>query len=758
MSKNYRFLGKPIPRKDATEIVTGRAKFFNDIRMPNMLFGRILRSPYPHANIKSIDTSRAKELQGVEAILTYKEVPQWRSGLPAHLPVLDSKVRFVGDAVALVAAETEEIADKALASIDVEYELLPAVFDVEDAIRPDAPQLWTQFPGNVLPQGCPWFGNPALQEIATGDIEKGFREADVVAEGTYAYEGIPNPLPPEPPGIIADWETEDTLKVWFSTQAPSLDRLIMYHAMGRKFNVKAFGTACGGSYGSKTNSQPIFLQAAALAKAAGKTVKLVYTKKEHLATYTVRLGSRISGKVGMKKDGTVTAISGEWLINTGYYSQMTQGQVAVGCGEAQLAVRCSNWHLKPKVVCTNRTASGSVRGFGGQELKCALLPLLSLAMEQIDIDPLEFFKKNFIKPDDRFCWRDSNWYQCRSVDYTRAMEEGAEAFRWQEKWKGWLKASFINGTKRRGVGVGVHGNADTGEDVSEGYVRLDPDGTVMIYSSLNEPGTGQRSNICKFVAEVLQIPIERLFITPPDTSINAYEFGPAGSRGTYAFGSAYIAAAEDARRKLLELSAPTLNATPEDLETADGFVFVKNKPHERIPWRRGIGVSRTVLGYGRFEPDFTMPNFMMTFVEVEVDTENGKVELVNVVNATDIGQIIDPQGLQNQLNGCLGSAGIDSALIEETVLDQKRGYLLNTNMIDYKWRTFAELPNIQNVVLETPFPSHRFGAIGVGEITTAPGPSAILMAVSNAIGVRLYSYPITPDKVLLALGREKGKG
>jgi len=169
-----------------------------------------------------------------------------------------------------------------------------------------------------------------------------------------------------------------------------------------------------------------------------------------------------------------------------------------------------------------------------------------------------------------------------------------------------------------------------------------------------------------------------------------------------------------------------------------------------------LGVTRTVLGYGRFEPDFTMPNFMMTFVEVEVDIENGKVDLIKVVNTTDVGQIIDPPGLENQLNGCLGSAGIDSALIEETILDPRRGYLLNSNMIDYKWRTFSELPEMRNVMLETPFPSHRFGAIGVGEVATAPGPSAVLMAVSNAIGVRLYSYPITPDKVLKALGRIKG--
>jgi xanthine dehydrogenase molybdenum-binding subunit len=332
------------------------------------------------------------------------------------------------------------------------------------------------------------------------------------------------------------------------------------------------------------------------------------------------------------------------------------------------------------------------------------------------------------------------------------MEKGAERFGWKEKWKGWLKPIAVDGTKRRGVGVGVHGNADIGEDASEAYVRLHPDGTAMLYSCVTEHGTGQRSNFVKMVAEVLQIPMERISVTPSDSMINPYEFGPAGSRGTYAIGSAVIAAAEDAKKKLLEIIAPKLEIKPSDLDTADGFIFVKGNPEKRLPWR-AMGVDRTCLGFGRFEPDYTLTNCMMTFVEVEVDTETGNVTLVRVVNATDVGQIIDPHGLEGQLNGCLGSAGIDSALFEETILDRSTGHMLNANLIDYKWRTFSQLPVIDNVALETPFASHRFHAVGVGEIATSPGPSAVLMAVSNAIGTWLHEYPVTPERVLKALGK-----
>jgi len=749
---DYRFIGKSTPRKDALDIVTGRTKFINDLTIPNMLYGKVLRSPLPHALIKSIDTTEALRLPGVKAVLTYQNAPEWMAGFPLHVRILDNKVRYVGDEVALVAAETEDIGEEALGLIKVEYEPLPAVYDVEEAMQPDAPQLYEQFPGNLLPRERRMFGPQTLQEVVFGDVDQGFAEADFIIEGTCAYENIPNPLPPEPPGVIASWEGTDNLTVWSASQGPHMFKVTLQRRMGAT-NMQSIGSPVGASYGSKYMSWQYVLPASALAKAAGRPVKLCYGKTEHLAAFTVRLGSRIHGKVGMKKDGTVTALSGDWLLNTGAFSEITQGMVAVGCGEAQLMIRCPNWDLKPKMACTNRTASGQVRGFGGQELKCALTPILTMGLEKAGIDPVDFFKKNYVKPGEGYYWRDGNWWVCNGIDYTAAMEKGAETFGWQEKWQGWLKPTSVKGAKRRGVGVGVHGNADVGEDISEAFVRLDSNGTATIYSGLAEHGTGQRSNICKMVAEILQLPLERVSVTPADSRVNPFEIGPVGSRGTYAIGSAVIAAAEDAKKQLFELMAAKLNVKPEDLKTEDGTVFVKGQTGTRLPWIKGMGYDRTLMGHGRFEPDFTLPNFMMIFTEVEVDTETGKVDLIRVVGATDVGQVIDPPSLTNQLNGCLGSAGIDSALFEETVFDTRLGRIMNPNMIDYKWRTFAELPEMEHVIHETPFPSHRFHAIGVGEITPSPGPSAVLMAVSNAIGVRMADYPLTPDKVLSALGK-----
>lgn len=757
MAGKYRFIGKVTPRKDAVEILTGRAKFLNDIKLPDMLYGKVLRSPHPHALIKKINKAKAEKLGGVRAVLTWEDVPDWKGGTPRCKRVLDQKVRFVGDAVALVAATSEEIADEALRLIDVQYEVLPHVFDMEEALKPGAPQLYEEFPGNVVTPGVPFFGPKSLKEVVMGDVDRGFAEADVITEGTYSYENIPNPLPPEAPGAIALWEEPNKVTLWVSNQASYMDKVTLFHVFNREVEVRSIGGPCGGSYGSKFMSWQVQSHAVLLSRATGKPVKVCMTKEEHLAAFTLRPGSRMSAKVGMKKDGTVTAVSGRWLIDTGYYSMTTQSQVAVGCGEVQIMVRCANWNLKPTIVCTNRNASGIVRGFGGQELKCILIPLLSLAMEKLGIDPFDFLKKNYVKPGDGYFWRDGIWYTYRGVDYSEAMDKGAERFGWKEKWKGWLKPSSLNGTKRRGVGVGVHGNADIGEDASEAYVRLHPDGKAMITSCVTEHGTGQRSNFVKMVAEVLQVPLENVSLSPADSLITPYEFGPAGSRGTYAIGSAIIAAAEDARRKLFELVAPRLEAAPDDLDTEDGVIFVKSNPQKRLPWK-AMGIDRTCTGYGRFDPDYTLSNCMMSFVEVEVDTETGKVTLVRVVNATNAGQVIDPQGIEGQLNGCLGSAGIDSALFEETVIDPSTGHTLNANMIDYKWRTFSELPVIDNVVLETPFASHRFHAVGIGEVATSPGPSAILMAASNAVGLWLHEYPVTPERVLKALGKVAPRG
>jgi xanthine dehydrogenase molybdenum-binding subunit len=753
MGGNYRYIGKVLPRRDAVNIVTGTAMFLDDLRFQNLLHGKVLRSPYAHAIIKRIDKAKAEALPGVKAVLTWEDIPDWKGGTPRNVRVLDQKVRYVGDAVALVAADTPEIAEAALSLIEVDYEVQPAVLDIDSALKPGAPLVHEDCPGNIIPGGTIIFGPECLKGVVKGDVEKGFEAADVIAEGEFGYENIPSALPPESVGAVAQWEEPNKVTVWSTSQAPYMDKVTLFHVFNRQVEIRSIGNHVGASFGTKIMCWQVQSYATLLSRATGRPVKVMFTKEEHMACFTLRVGSRMHARVGMKNDGTLTAIQGAWYVDTGYYSFTTQAEVAVGSGELMIMAQCPNWDLKNIVVATNRNASGSMRGFGGQELKCAFIPLLSLAMEKASLDPFEVLKKNYVKPGGGYFWRDGQWYDYRGIDFSKAMDQGAEKFGWKEKWKGWLTPTAVSATMRTGIGVGVHGNADIGEDTAEAYVQLDYNGTATIFLCTAEHGTGQTSNYAKMAAEVLQIPPDRISMSPADTLVTPFEFGPVGSRGTYAIGSAVINAAEDAKKKLFEFVAPKLGADPNELETADGVIFVKGAPERRLKWRT-LGNDRTILGYGRFEPDFTLCNCMMSFVEVAVDTETGKVSLLRVVLATDVGQIMDPLGLEGQLNGCLGSAGIDSAIFEETILNPASGHILNANLIDYKWRTFAELPPIDQVVLETPIPSHRFHSVGVGEIATSPGPSAVLMAASNAIGTWLTEYPVTPQRVLAALGKK----
>ena len=749
MTEGYRYIGKTTPRKDALDIVTGRAQYIDDIKPGRMLIGKALRSPYPHAEITEIDTTEAEAMAGVKAVLTYKNVPPWKTGMPRHWKVLDRKVRFVGDAVALVAAEDEEIARRALKKIKVTYQKLPAVYDPDEALKPDAPQVHAEFPNNLVGD-FPAFGPNTIHAVQKGDVERGFAEADFIEEGTYGYENIANPLPIEPPGVIARWEDEKKLTVWSGTQSASWHRWIMQSKMGYP-DIRAITTPCGGSFGSKNYNPHALFYAAALARETGRAVKYYYTKDEHFAAFVLRLGSRFRGKIGMKKDGTITAVAGDWLVDTGASSDMAQAQIAVGCGEAQLVLRCENWDLNTKLICTHRCPSGVIRGFGGQELESAFAPILAELLSKAELDPVEFFKKNYVKPGEKYVWREGGDWVCRGKDYTRSMDEGARAFGWKDKWKGWLVPTAVLGPIRTGVGVGIHGNADVGEDDSEAYVRLNGDATAHIHANVAESGMGQRSNLCKMVAEVLNVPLENVTMTPPDTLTNPFDFGLVGSRGTYAVGSAVIGAAEDALNKLYEKAAERLKVDSASLKTRDGRIFSEDRPDHPVSWSRILGPMETVTGFGHFHPDYSVPNFLIQFVEANVDTETGAVKITRVVSASDVGQVIDPASLDAQIYGSLGSAGLDTALYEESIIDRKNGHMVNMNMIDYKWRPFNELPEMKNVFLETPFPTHRFRAIGLGEIATSPGPGAVQMAVSNALGQHIKTLPLTPDVILKAV-------
>ena len=284
MGADYKYIGKTVARRDAADIVTGAVQYTDDLKFQNLLCGKVLRSPYAHAVIKGIDKSKAEALPGVKAVLTWEDIPDFRGGTPRNVRVLDKKVRYVGDAVALVAAVTEEIAEEALDLISVEYEVLPAVFDIDSALKPGAPAVYDEYPDNILPGGTIIYGENCLKGVVRGDVDKGFAEADVITEGTFGYENIPNALPPESVGAVAMFEQPNKVTLWGTTQAPYLDKVTLFHVFNRQFEIRTIAPQCGGGFGTKIMCWQVQSYAILLARATARCpVKVMFTKEEHMA-------------------------------------------------------------------------------------------------------------------------------------------------------------------------------------------------------------------------------------------------------------------------------------------------------------------------------------------------------------------------------------------------------------------------------------------------------------------------------------------
>ena len=387
---------------------------------------------------------------------------------------------------------------------------------------------------------------------------------------------------------------------------------------------------------------------------------------------------------------------------------------------------------------------------------------MTRTMRAGDFEPVECFKRNFCKVGDRYFWRDGREWTARSVDYDHVIDKSAAQFRWHERWKGWGVPSWVSedGKKVRGLGCSVIGNADAGENFAEAYVRMVPDFhdsskcSFHLHINTVEIGNGERSSMVKMVAEILNVPIECVSIVPADTLLNPRNEGLGGSRGTLTNGRAACNAALDLKKKMFEAASLLTRQPPEALECAEFGVRPKSKPELWIPFEKCVPDHHTTLtGFGRHSEDFGTPNFFMSYLEVEVDKETGLAKVVDILGATDAGQIIDPGSAEMQCHGGIGAASLDTAFFEENIVDPVTGRNLTYDMINYRWRPFNEFPHFETCILESEWDTHYFKAIGFGEIAGAAAASSALMAISNAIGVEVKDYPATPDVILKALGK-----
>lgn len=763
----FRHLGKNQPRLGARDIVTGRAKYAADLRIPRMLYAKVLRSPHAYAKIVRIDTARAEALKGVKAVVTYKNAPPWKSGMIIpHKKLLDDTVYFVGDAVALIAAESEEIADEARDLIEVEYEVMKPVLSIEEALADDAPELYPE----TNPHNVALYQPFADQGMATtqacfGDIEKGFEEADIINEVTTVLDSAQNPLPAESPGVIAEWNDDDYVTVRGSMSSNGLCRMMNAGCMNLPISkMRVIPAYVGGSFGSKhfSSNGLIIHYAAALSKAIGRPVGLFYEREEHLTCQTTRMNSIGKYKIGMKKDGTVTAVKGEWTGEAGAFNGEHYMIIGVGLISQGVLAKSKNVDIATKIVLTNRQTSGAFRGYGYLENGVHISNAIYQTLEKINLDPVEYFRRNRLKNGDEFL----HAYMCSGIvksagpDAIEMINKGAERFQWDKKWKGFGVPTSVNGSKIRAVGVGFCGQSDTGEQLANENVHLTFDGGVTVSCAATEFGPGTRDVMRKIAAEAMNVDLSMVRVTDSDSMAAPYEWGSTGSRSTFAMGTGVLMACEDAKRQLFARASQLFHCPVEALETKDGMVSIKGHPEATMPWIAAIGFNGSITGVGNFSGAYNVLVQQIQFIEMELDKETGKIEVLEQLCATDCGQIVNPDALKGQLDGYF--PGIDMAIREETIWD-KDGRIVNPNMIDYKARTFNDMPKHESIILESMADDEYaetkppFNAFGAGEPSLAPGIPALTLAIYNATGIWFTKYPITPKAIVDALKAKEGR-
>lgn len=764
MYKDMSVVGKGIPLREGHPKVTGMERFAPDHGMVGALWMKILRSPHPHARIKSIDVTKAKALPGVSAVLTHEDVPEKEIRcliFNFRGRILDDRVRFVGDEVVAVAAETEKAAEEALDLIQVDYEKLPAVFDIEEALKPDAPDVRGIGTNRVHTPPDPGTFQ-SLQEW--GDIKRGFKEADAVIQCEVRTQSIYGSS--FPPACIAEWNG-DKLTIMMSHQCPYDRRSVISDTLGiSEDKVRIIAPLTAGTFGMLNSAHRFWYLAAFLSRKAGKPVIYKMTLEE-FGVYKRRESDILRLKMGGKKDGTLTALGYEQLHDNGGY-----GWKSTSYGTLHDMFPHSNVRYIASGVNTNKISSGCIRGVGDVPQAMAINQAVDMLAEKLELNPITFWKKNHTRAGDpRRCDSTPEDLTLSSEAFDELIDKGAKAIAWEKKWQGWGKSYEAAGAKKRGVGMAValHVSGIPALPASA-LVEINHDGTAQISIGSMELGTGCKTTFAQICAEVLGLKVEDVYVVKVvDTETVPYMCMTGASTSLHLGGAVVKIAAADAKRQLLELactaswSPDSLKSgikSPEDLDIGGSFVYVKADPSRRVAVKEIVGPISAPIIIGRAarhdipESGPTAYQTLVGFADVEVDTEIGKVRVLKIVAGHDSGRIINPEVCENQVyGGVMQSFGY--GLMEEVVFDPATGKPLNPVLSDYWWPTSMDAPQMEVIFSENIDPVGPLGAKGIGEGAAICPHAAIASAVHNAIGVRINELPITPDKVLKGLGRIK---
>ena len=768
-------VGKRIPKRDAIDKVTGRANYIQDLKVPGMLYGKILRSKYPHARIVRIDTSKAKKLLGVRAVITAEDVPQIRYGFMKDQPVLKSgKVRSYRDEVAAVAAIAPEIAEEALDLITVEYEALPGVFDPLEAMKEDAPLVHEENKSNLLK--LPW-------KLVAGDVEEARKSSAFVAEDEFEVTWVTHCcLGTE--GILADFDLRNNLTVHRNTQIPSLahrDFKDALKVMGLPDSkVRIIKPTIGGGFGSKLDTYGFEYIAILLAYVTRKPVKIVKTREEEFRYTSTRQPAVMKIAQGCDKEGKLTFRDISMILDNGAYTSWGATTPSVMMMPISSLYKVPNVRYEAKCVYTNNTWSQAMRGYGNPQATFAIESNMDQLAEASSIDPLEFRHRNANEPGEVTPQR----FKITSCALKECIEEVGKRLNWANKKKGEKKPG-------RGVGVAslIHVGGGARVYKSDGcgtIVKVDDFGNVDVFTGATDIGQGADTIISQLVAEEMGVLPQDVNIIDRDTDVCPWDVGVHASRTTFVAGNSAVMAAKQVKEKILQIAAGyvdrwkdkdgtkheiKLDEDPKNLVIKDRMVYSVKEPEKKIALGkilRGAHYEKNgtmVMAECFYDPDNEnldrefKGNLSKAYaygahgVELEVDKETGKVKILRYVAAHDVGRAINPMLLEGQIYGA-AAQGVGYALTERLILE--KGEVMNPNFRDYKLLTAKDVIPVEPVIIESMDEAGPYGAKGIGEPGLVPSAPAIANAIYDAVGIRLKELPMTPERILKAL-KEKDK-
>lgn len=772
--EQFTVLGKTSPRVEAREKARGEFQFVGDLPvLPNMLYCKILRSPYAHALVNKIDSSKAKKLPGVKAVISHKDIDGQfvTRGISAHPKkprpwdsyIFEKEVRYVGDRVAAVAATSPEIAEEALSLIEVEYEQLPAVFDPAEAIQPGAQKVHKY---NYTPEEAIPIENNILAPVimALGDVEKGFKEAEIIVENEFrtSYQ-FNSPL--ARPVCVCKPLPNGGIEVWNQSQGIHWSRICLSGSLGLPLSkIKIHRMSLGGAFGLYIYQRFTDVICCFLAIKTRLPVKYEETREE-MYLDGGRHPAIMKLKSGVKQDGTFTAMDMKLIDGVGAYSSGTS-TLKLECGFFMFMYKCPNKRFEGYTVYTNTPPLGSCRGAGNPEITFAVEQQVDLIAEKLNMNPLEFRSKNHLRVGDIYYGQGPDIYcMVKSCGTEELIRKGAKLIGWGRrkdhtpyKERPWIK---------RGIGMarGHHTSGTSSAearqrssfmiDYSGAFIKMNEDGTANVITASAESGMGALSVDAAIAAEAIGIRFEDVITSDVDSEIALWDQGTMASRHTFTMGNAIKEASLQVKKQVIEWASRILSMPVEELDAKESRIYVKEDPSKGLSFAEVLQYAQskswgTASGTASLSSPSCPPHFVVTFVEVEVDTMTGEVKIVRATHGADVGTPINPAAVRGQLLGGL-HMGLGYALTETVVYDKQDGHVLNPNFVDYKLLTPVDMPKTETFLADTYEPDGPFGAKGVGEGAMNPVPAAVFNAVANAIGIRIFTSPLTPEKVLKAL-------